>query len=545
MGGEDLMFELENSKNRFECDWDVYFIGDCKRIYENAMEQFAGEKYLGKSFGFKLFKNYDEFIEKIGRYGPPVVFLCDKCLESGEKIFSTIDVIKRIREGLENQSTRIILVTDEGSVDVKEHILEYDINDIRKQEELMGINLYTTIISSVRTYDGLIKLIHSEYELNKAKIRATESLKFKSRFLAKMSHEIRTPLNGMMITSQLLDESDLNEDQAEYVEIIKKSTNRLLPIINDIIDLSKIEYGKLRIQTEKMNLEEEIVDVVCNMKYFAKSKGLGIHYEIDSDISRNLIGDQNRLRQVLINLLNNSIKFTEKGYIGVKCKLIDDKETSQRIRFDVEDTGVGIHRDELDMIFDVFVQTEVGYSSGGSGLGLSICKELIELMGGNIRVDSYHGIGSKFYFELEFEKDLEEIESKDNFTKIYNPRFKKSKILIADDDYLSRRVMSELLLREGMEVEMAENGYEVLETLDESEFSMVLMDIAMPELDGLETTSIIRNGFNNIKKNIPIIAVSANVSREYVKKAIDHGLDGYLTKPLDQNELMEVLSKYY
>lgn len=539
------MFELENNKENFEYDWDIYFIGDCGGIYENAINQFKGEKYLGKSFKFKLFKNYDEFIEKIGRYGPPVVFLCDKCLESGKKIFSAIDVIKRIREDLENQSTRIILVTDEGPVDVKEHILEYDINDIRRQDELIGINMYTTIVSSVRTYDGLIKLIHSEYELNKAKIRATESLKFKSRFLAKMSHEIRTPLNGMMITSQLLDESELNEDQAEYVEIIKKSTNRLLPIINDIIDLSKIEYGKLRIQTEKMNLEEEIVDIVCNMKYHAKSKGLDLHYEIDSDISRNLIADQNRLRQVLINLVNNSIKFTEKGYIGVKCRLIDDKETSQRIRFDVEDTGVGLHKSEIDTIFDVFVQTEVGCSSGGSGLGLSICKELIELMGGNIRVDSYHGIGSKFYFELDFEKDRDLVESEENSIKIYNPRFKKSKILIADDDYLSRRVISELLLREGMEVEMAENGYEVLETLDENDFSMVLMDIAMPELDGLETTSIIRNGFNSIKKDIPIIAVSANVSHEYFKKAIDHGLDGYLTKPLNQNELMEVLSKYY
>ncbi|MGB3368592.1 MAG: ATP-binding protein, partial [Acidaminobacteraceae bacterium] len=413
------MFELENKQTKFEYQWDVYFIGDCERIYKNAIDQFKGEIYLGKNFDFKFYKNYDEFIGKIGMYGPPIIFLCDKCLESREMTFSAIDVIKRIREDIENQSTRIILVSDEGPVDVKDHILKYDINDIRKQEDLMGINLYTTIISSVRTYDGLIKLIDSEYELNKAKIRANESLKFKSRFLAKMSHEIRTPLNGMMITSQLLYESNLNEEQAEYVEIIKKSTNRLLPIINDIIDLSKIEYGKLKIQSKKMNLEDEIIDIVSNMKYHAKSKGLGLHYEIDSDVSRNLIGDHDRLRQVLINLLNNSIKFTEKGYIGLKCRLVGDKDTSQSIRFDVEDTGVGIHKDELENIFDVFNQTEVGCSSGGSGLGLSICKELIELMGGNIRVDSYHGIGSKFYFELEFEKNLQEIASKDNFTKIY------------------------------------------------------------------------------------------------------------------------------
>lgn len=539
------MFELESNINILDHNWDIFFVGDCGDIYNNAKVQFENEKYLGKSFGFKLFDNYDEFIEKIGRYGSPVVFLCDKCTKTDRKIFSAIDIVKRIRDDLENQSTRIILVTDEGPIDVKEHIFEYDINDLRKPEDLVGINLYTLIVSSVRTYDSLIKLIHSEYELNKAKIRATESLKFKSRFLAKMSHEIRTPLNGMMITSQLLDESDLNEDQAEYVEIIKKSTNRLLPIINDIIDLSKIEYGKLRIQTENMNIEDEIVDVVCNLKYHAKSKGLDLHYEIDDEINKNLIGDPNRLRQVLINLISNSIKFTEKGYIGVKCKIVEDDENSQKIKFEIEDTGVGLHKEEVDTIFDVFVQTELGCSSGGSGLGLSICKELIELMGGKIRVDSYLGIGSKFYFELDFEKDLRKIENQDNFTKIYNPRFKKSKILVADDDYLSRRVISELLLREGMEVEMAENGYEVLEVLDENEFSMVLMDIAMPELDGLETTSIIRNGFNNIKKDIPIIAVSANVSEEYVRKAIDHGLDGYLTKPLDQNELMDVLSKYY
>lgn len=539
------MFELDSRCESLDKSWEVCFIGDCREIYNNARTQFEGEIYLGKKFEFKMYNEYDEFIDKIGRYSPPIVFLCDNFLKSGELVFAAIDIIKSIREDLENSSTRIILVTDEGPIDVKEHILRYDINDIRKPEDLMGIKLYTTIISSIRTYDGLIKLINSESELKKAKYRATESLKFKSRFLAKMSHEIRTPLNGMIITSQLLSESNLSEIQGEYVEIIKKSTNRLMPIINDIIDLSKIEYGKLRIKTEKMNLEEEIIDTVCNMKYHAKSKGIKLEYYIDNNISRNLIGDKNRLRQVLINLLNNSIKFTEKGYISVRCLLLDEEDESQNIRFEVEDTGVGIHKDEVETIFDVFVQTEIGCNIGGSGLGLSICKELIELMGGTIKVDSYHGIGSKFYFELKFEKNIEEIEAKNSFTKIYNPRFKKAKILVADDDYLSRRVISEILMREGMEVEMAENGYDVLEILDENDFSMVLMDIAMPELDGLETTSIIRNGFNNIKKDIPIIAVSANASRDDFKKAIDHGLDGYITKPLDQNELLEVLSKYY
>ncbi len=538
------MFELENKKN-MDSEWEICFIGACEKIYEDAINQFSDQTYLGKRFNFESFNSYDDFLDRISRYYPPVIFLSDKCIDCGNKMFSALDLIRSIREDLQNKSTRIILVTDKGPLDVREHILRYDINDIKKQEELIGINLYTLIISSIRTYDGLIKLIQSEHNLKKAKQRATESLKFKSRFLAKMSHEIRTPLNGMMITSQLLDESNLNEEQAEYVEIIKKSTNRLLPIINDIIDLSKIEYGKLRLKTVQMNLEDEVLDTVCNLKFHAKSKGIDLHYLIEDSICRNLIGDSNRLRQVLINLLNNSIKFTEKGYIALKCKLIEDSKKSQIIRFEVEDTGVGIHRDEIDNIFDVFVQTEAGYSCGGSGLGLSICKELVELMGGSLRVDSFYGVGSRFYFELELEKDLEKLNNIESFTKIYNPKFKKSRILIADDDCLSRRVMSELLLREGMEVKMVENGYEVLDVLDEDEFSMVLMDIEMPELDGFETTSIIRNGFNKIKRDIPIIAVSANASEDYYKKASDHGLDAYITKPLNQVELIEIINKYY
>ncbi|MBV7271753.1 response regulator [Clostridium sp. PL3] len=390
--------------------------------------------------------------------------------------------------------------------------------------------------------------IMEEYKI--AKESAEAATKTKSEFLANMSHEIRTPMNVIIGFTNLVLKTDLSAKQLDYINKIKSSSKNLLGIINDILDFSKIEAGKLELESINFNLKDVISSTVAMIQMKAIDKGLRLICDISEDIPCYLNGDHLRLQQILMNLLNNSIKFTETGSILIKASLLYSNEKNCKISFSVKDTGIGITKDLLPKLFTPFSQadTSITRKYGGTGLGLTICKNLVNMMNGDIEVESEYGVGSIFTFTLEFNLETE-IKSNDNL-KVdktlkrieLKKHIKAAKVLLVEDVILNQKFITELLHDTKLIVDIANNGKEALKAITASNYDIILMDIQMPIMDGYEATRIIRK--DSKFAQLPIIAMTANAMEGTKEDCLKAGMNDYISKPIDIDQLFLILNSW-
>ena len=386
-------------------------------------------------------------------------------------------------------------------------------------------------------------------ELEAQKERAEYSERVKEQFLANMSHEIRTPMNAILGVTRLLLEKDPRSDQLKYLNAIKHASDNLLVIINDILDLSKIEAGKINFERIPFDLRNEILSVIDTIKVNADEKHLALNYVVEESIPNTISGDPYRLSQILLNLVGNAIKFTEKGGVTIRVTRVSEQSNNIELMFSVEDTGIGIAKDKLDYIFDMFTQetSSTTRKFGGSGLGLAICKKLVELQGGTIHVESDPGKGSVFSFKIKYqiEKNIpvSEIETKEEPTIKNN--LKGLRILLAEDNEFNQMVAVDTLESaiENVRVDIAKTGKEAVDMLNTNAYDIVLMDIQMPEMDGHEATKLIRSSHDNKINAIPIIAMTASVIKAEVDKCFESGMNEFVGKPFSVDELLEKISK--
>jgi len=384
--------------------------------------------------------------------------------------------------------------------------------------------------------------------LKNAKIKAEEASKFKTQFIANMTHEIRTPMNGIVGIIELLEDIQMSEEQKEYFYMLRYSANRLSSIINDVMDISKIEAGKLELRNIRFNIKKLLDDAAGYYKVQAGRKGLDLSCSIDPGLPNFVIGDPDKLNQILFNLLSNAVKFTETGHIDIEVRIVGRDENNASIKFSISDTGIGIPNERIDDIFKDFYQLETikNKKYSGTGLGLSISKKLIQLMGSNIAVEAEYGKGSTFYFIVAFPVPQLQEDSENNCkysTKHSLCMPSELNILVTEDDEINQKIIKSLLERNKCNVTIAANGKEALKILDKRSFDVILMDIYMPELNGFETARLIRKNEALAGRYTPIIALTAAVENEDREEYISAEIDACIAKPCEREQIYGKISE--
>ncbi len=404
---------------------------------------------------------------------------------------------------------------------------------------IIAILLLATII--IRRQSQQLKLIE---ELKAAELAALKSKNAKDEFLANMSHELRTPLNALIGFGNLLDGTELDAKQKEYVEIIKSSGYNLLYIVNDVLDLSKIEAGKLTIAHRPFNLYDLFTRIKKMFSATIQDKGLVYNYFIDEQIPQHVVGDPDRLQQIFINLISNAIKFTTEGGIEVSAGIIwvDEEQKFYKLSFTIKDSGVGIPKDKIGTIFERFEQLEQGAQRqhGGTGLGLTIVKNLVERMGGSISVYSHVNEGSEFNFTCILEK-AEMVEETVSSEVAATYSFENYRVLLVEDNKANQVLLKHIFSKHNLSPRIIDNGQEAVNLLRKEVFDLVLMDIQMPVMDGYTAISLLRR---ELYLKTPVIAMTAYVSEGEVQKCLEAGFSDYMAKPVDEELLVQKMAFY-
>jgi signal transduction histidine kinase/CheY-like chemotaxis protein len=416
-------------------------------------------------------------------------------------------------------------------------------------------SISTSKKSTIREVDFLLKsyivlkekLTDNIEFLEQATDRANKSATFKTQFLANMSHEIRSPLNGVIGMLNMLKTKSLSNKQLEYVEIAEHSADHLLGLVNMILDHSKMEAGKMKLEQYPINLKKELSKLIRLFEYRIKDKNIELHFIFDDAIVNNILGDNLRLQQVLINLLDNAIKFTPKGDVRLEVKLLNIVDGVQYLGFNVMDSGIGIDANKTEQLLLAFEQEDLSITRkyGGTGLGLTISNQLIQLMGGTkLNIMTLKNGGSSFNFEIPFMLNFNEVylenaennmDSKQDLTI--------SSTLIVEDNIINQKVLNKLLEKINIKSDIANNGKEAVLLYQENDYDMIFMDLHMPEMDGFEATAKIKSSLKYQKLSTPIIAVTASAFDEDKVKAISNGMDDFITKPIVLKNLEETIIK--
>ena len=408
-----------------------------------------------------------------------------------------------------------------------------------------------SFIQLVRNQRGIKRknkeLEEYQKELIKAKEQAEQGKRIKENFLANMSHEIRTPINGIIGLTHLLERTPLNESQKEMLSLLEISSNSLLGVINDILDLSKIEAGKFKITRTETELIKLCTSVVNLLVIRAKEKGLELLTIFDEDLPELILADSLRLNQILMNLIGNAIKFTSEGSITLKVQVLNKKGNNQQLKFSVIDTGIGIAKENLDKVFENFEQADdrTTLKYGGTGLGLSIVKNLVQLKGGILEVESEQSKGSVFSFTNWYEVLQNNRITEDKKNEELLP-LNNVKILIAEDNPINKFLIVKILKDWQIETVVVENGQDAIDKLKDNDYDLVLMDTYMPVMNGLEAIKLIRDGYAPGKESIPVITFSAAVMAADRQMAIDAGANDVVSKPFELDDLyrkIKVLTK--
>ncbi|WP_430882699.1 ATP-binding protein [Fusibacter sp. JL216-2] len=531
---KEIVFEVDDITDTIELESKTWMMeSTLKSIVDNTMLiSFFAIDHNGKLilFNERFFQKVKSIFNYEIKKGDDLLEILESRSANDENLKSIYNSVKKYFDAStaeKFQSVEKIKINDKNTLYYE---CEYSPIIVQGNRVIGGIVFVRDVTMDIYMKEELIKEKQLEKNANEAK----------SKFLSNMGHEIRTPLNGVIGMTNLLQDTNLTSKQLYMVNIVKESGEYLLNVINDILDFSKIEAGEIALAEEVVHLADAIYKIEEMFRFKAGESNIKFTTELQSDVPMYVRLDSFRLKQILINLIGNAFKFTERGHIKLLVDIVDYK-----LMFTVEDTGIGIPQDKLDHIFDSFKQVsdDTTKKYGGTGLGLAITKELVELMGGRIKVSSRVGVGSVFYFSLPIiipkEDELE------NFEHISAPEITSLagiNVLVAEDNRINQILMEEILSKYGCSYDIVENGIEVIEHIRVKKYNCILMDISMPEMDGVQTTKLIRKNFS--QDDLPIIAVTAHATKEYKDELLEIGMNDFMTKPVDTKMLIKILSNY-
>ena len=551
---EPVRFELRIKSFDGEYRWFANYIAP----YHDLENNFAG--YIGAFFDITeqkqardILKKYELISEKV----KDVILVMDidgRIIEANEAAIRTYGYDRKelltktiydIRRDEDVVRAQMENATEQGDI--------YEVTHYRKDGSSLPveISIQSTMFDEKKVIVSIIRDITErkqvEVEMHRAMEATKAAYRAKSEFLANMSHEIRTPLNGVIGMVDLTMLTDLTHDQLDNLITAKTCANSLLKIINDVLDFSKMEAGKLTIDNVEFSLKVLIEKIVKVHYYRAKEKRIDLTYQLPINLPSFLIGDPNRLQQVLNNLLSNAVKFTDKGCISLTIKVINCTNDLAKLQFSIADTGIGISNDEMNKLFKSFSQIDGSQTRrhGGTGLGLVISRQLIEMMEGNLNVESEKGKGSVFSFELNFKvgernKVIVSRKKQSDFAKTKTD----ARIILVEDDRVNQTVISRMLKEMGYTSDIADCGRDALKLFEDNSYDLCLLDIQMPGLDGIQTAGLIRqNEQNRGQKHIPIVAITAHALHGDRERFLSMGMDDYIAKPFQMSELFKVIEK--